>query len=80
MDDPRVHGNGYRLSARMSYPLGTTEAATRIPRDDIPSKVVSRAAASSTCDSSNANLCEKPVSGMTLPIVLGVAYVFIGRG
>jgi len=75
MDGARVHRNGYRLLPRMSWPRDAVDAATRVPRDDIPSVVVARAASSTSCDSSNSNLCEKPVGSMstTLPIALGIA-------
>jgi hypothetical protein len=84
VDQMAFNGNGYRLGPRV--PLQLEE----VPEIMIPSLVsgmdsparalAARAdsttsAASQTCDASNANLCEKPVSSsaLTLPIALGVA-------
>lgn len=81
MDGAGAHGQGYRLGPRVPVeaPPLDLESPTRVPRNDVPSRVYARASPSSSttnCDpNSNSNLCEKPVSSqtLTLPIVLGIA-------
>ncbi|KIH95248.1 hypothetical protein SPBR_03902 [Sporothrix brasiliensis 5110] len=66
---------GYRLGPRVPMVLkSVAERATRVVGLGIPSKIIARASASTTCVKDGGNLCEKPEGGnsMTLPIVLGV--------
>ncbi|CAK7228852.1 hypothetical protein SEUCBS140593_007049 [Sporothrix eucalyptigena] len=68
-------GQGYRLGPRVPSGVNSfAEQATRVVGGNIPSRILARSSASSTCDKDGGNLCEKPESGgnLTLPIVLGV--------
>ncbi|KAL2753735.1 hypothetical protein ACRALDRAFT_1082791 [Sodiomyces alcalophilus JCM 7366] len=58
--------HGYRMGPQIR--VRNLEAANVVPQST-PAPLVAR---ERECDADNANLCEKPVQSMTLPIVLGV--------